>query len=84
MATEIKVPDLGTTVEEVKLIRWLKQEGDSVKRGEALCEIETDKAAVDLESFAEGVLLKRLIDDDTMVAVGDVIAYVGEAGETIE
>ena len=84
MATEIKVPDLGTTVEEVKLIRWLKQEGDPVQRGEALCEIETDKAAVDLESYAEGILLKRLVDNEAMVAIGTVIAHVGQPGETIE
>jgi pyruvate/2-oxoglutarate dehydrogenase complex dihydrolipoamide acyltransferase (E2) component len=83
MATAVKVPDMGTTVEEVTLLRWLKQEGDFVRRGEALCEIETDKAAVELESHAEGVLLKRLFGDNAKLAVGTVIAYLGEAGEKI-
>ncbi len=61
MAVEIKMPDLGTTVEEVTL----KREGDFVKRGEPLCEIETDKATTDLESFAQGTLLKRVAAPNT-------------------
>ncbi len=59
MAQPIKMPDLGTTVEEVTLVAWLKQVGDAVKRGEPLCEVETDKATDQLESVAEGVLLAR-------------------------
>lgn len=83
MAVEIKMPDLGTTVEEVTLKRWLKREGEFVKRGEALCEIETDKATTDLESFAQGTLLKQVVADEAKVRVGDVIAILGEPGEKV-
>ena len=83
MATEIKMPDMGTTVDEIKLVKWLKQEGDEVKRGEFLCEVETDKATTELESVAKGVLLKQVVPEGTDIQVGTVIAYVGEAGEQI-
>ena len=81
MATEIKVPDLGTNVDVVVILKWLKKEGDAMKRGDLLCEVETDKATTALESVAQGTLLKRLVEEDTEVTVGTVIAYVGEAGE---
>ena len=83
MATAIKVPDIGTTVDQVRLVRWLRKEGEPVKRGEALCEVETDKAVSELESVAEGVVLKILVPEDTEVAQNAVIAYVGEAGERL-
>ena len=83
MATEIKMPDLGTTVETVVLLKWLKQEGDEVKRGELLCEVQTDKATTELESVAQGTLLKQLVEEDTEVNVGTVIAYIGEPNEVI-
>ena len=83
MAIEIKMPDLGTTVEDVVLLKWLKQEGDEVQRGEALCEVETDKARTDLESFAKGVLLKKVASEGDSIPVGTVVAYIGEPGETI-
>ena len=82
MATPIYMPDLGTTVETVRLVSWLKSEGDSVERGEALCEVETDKAATELESVAAGVLLRHVVPPDTEVAAGDLVAYVGAAGES--
>jgi len=82
MATAIKVPDIGTTVDHVKLVKWLKQEGDGVKRGEPLCEVETDKAVSELESIAEGTVLKIVVEEDAEVEQGTVIAYVGKAGET--
>jgi pyruvate dehydrogenase E2 component (dihydrolipoamide acetyltransferase) len=81
MATAIIMPDFGTTVEQVKLVRWLKAVGDPVKRGEMLCEVETDKATSELESIAEGVLLKQVVPEGTDVQQGTVIAYVGAAGE---
>jgi len=83
MATPIKMPDLGTTVEEVTLVAWLKQEGDSVKRGEPLCEVETDKATDQLESVAAGVLLKQMVPAMTEVRSGAIIAYIGSPGEVI-
>lgn len=83
MATEIKMPDLGTTVDEIKLVKWLKQEGDDVKRGDFLCEVETDKATTELESVAKGVLLKHVVAEGTDIQVGATIAYIGQAGEEI-
>jgi TPP-dependent pyruvate/acetoin dehydrogenase alpha subunit len=83
MAIPIKMPDLGTTVEEVTLAAWLKQEGEPVKRGEPLCEVETDKAVDQLESVAEGVLLRHAVPAGSEVRAGSVIAYVGSPGETI-
>ena len=83
MAVEVKMPDLGTTVDTVKLVKWLKKEGDQVKRGEALCDVETDKGVVEPESIAQGTLLKQVVPEETDIAVGTVIAYVGEPGEVV-
>ncbi len=83
MATEIKVPDLGVNVDSVVLLNWLKNEGESVKRGDPLCEVQTDKAVAEVESVAQGVLLKQVIEVETEVTVGTVIAYVGEPGEVV-
>ena len=83
MAIEIKMPDLGTTVETVVLLKWLKQEGEEVKRGEPICEVQTDKANTELESIAKGVLLKQVIAEETEIPVGTVIAYVGQPGESV-
>ena len=82
MAVAVKLPDLGTNVEECKLLTWRVQEGEAVKRGQALADIETDKAIVELESTAEGVLLRHTIQPNEMARTGDVLAYVGQAGET--
>ena len=78
MAIEIIIPDFGTSVEEVRLIRWLKKESDTVKKGDALCELETDKATTELESFVEGVLLRQLVEADSEIGIGTVIAHIGK------
>lgn len=83
MAKEIRIPDISTTADTVVLLKWLKQEGQQVKRGEALCEVETDKANTELESVAEGTLLKQLVAEGTEITVGTVIAYIGKPGEPI-
>ena len=83
MAKEIRVPDLGVNVDKVVVLKWLKNAGDVVKRGDPLCEVETDKATTELESVAQGTLLKQLVQADEEVDVGTVIAYVGEPGEVI-
>lgn len=83
MATPIRMPDLGTTVEEFRLMSWLVAEGDVIELGDALAEIETDKAVTQLESPAKGVLLRLLADAGDTVYTGDVLAYVGVAGEEI-
>ena len=82
VATGIKIPDLGVNVETVVLLKWLKQEGDEVNRGDVLCEVQTDKAATELESIAKGVLLKQLFAVDAEIPAGTVIAYIGKPGET--
>jgi len=79
----IKVPDLGTTVDEVTLVAWLVEEGEPVKRGDLLAEIQTDKATTELESAAEGVLLKKVVPDNSTVRTGDILAYVGKPGESV-
>lgn len=83
MATAIRVPDLGTTVDEVKLVSWLVAEGDTVTRGQPIAEIETDKAVSELECVAAGVLLKQVVEPDQTVETGAVLAYVGQPGEAI-
>jgi len=77
------MPDLGTNVEVVTVTAWLKNVGDAVKRGEPLCEVETDKATGQLESVAEGIVLRHAVEAGTEVEAGQVIAYVGAPGERI-
>lgn len=83
MATPIRMPDLGTTVEEFKIMAWLVGEGDFVELGDALAEIETDKAVTQLESTAKGVVLKLLVEAGDTVYTGDTLAYIGAQGEVL-
>jgi len=83
MAIAIRLPDMGTNVEECKVLAWKVKEGDSVKRGDVLADIETDKAVAELESTAEGVLLQCRVLAGATARTGDILAYVGRAGETI-
>jgi pyruvate dehydrogenase E2 component (dihydrolipoamide acetyltransferase) len=83
MAVAIKLPDMGTNVEECKVHAWRVQVGEPVKRGDVLADIETDKAVAELESTAEGVLLKQVVAAGVMATTGDVLAYVGQKGEAI-
>jgi pyruvate dehydrogenase E2 component (dihydrolipoamide acetyltransferase) len=83
MAVEIKMPSLGTAVDEVRLINWVKNVGDPVKMGEVIAEVETDKAVTELESYAAGVVLAHLVEADSTVEEGQVIAYVGKEGEEV-
>ena len=76
MEIEVKMPDLSTTEGEVKVIRWLIEVGQKVKRGQPLLEVETDKATMEMESIASGTLKKTCVQADDMVAVGAVIAIV--------
>jgi len=81
---EIKMPQLGQTTDEVRIVRWLVKEGQEVKRGEPLCEVETDKVTMELESFESGTILKINVESDTVVNSGAVIALIGKAGEIKE
>jgi pyruvate dehydrogenase E2 component (dihydrolipoamide acetyltransferase) len=79
----VVMPKLGDTMEEGKLLSWSKKVGDSVKKGESLGEIETEKTNIELESFFEGVLRKVLIEPGATVPVGTPIALVGAATEAL-
>ena len=81
MAAVIRIPAVDESTEQVRIVGWLKQKGQPVAAGEALLEVETDKAVVEIESFAEGVLLETLADVDDTVPVGEVIAVIGAEGE---
>ncbi len=82
MPTDILMPALSPTMEQGKLAKWLKKEGDPVKAGDILAEIETDKATMEVEAVDEGVLAKILVADGTdNVAVNTPIAVLAEEGE---
>jgi pyruvate dehydrogenase E2 component (dihydrolipoamide acetyltransferase) len=84
MAKEITMPKLSDTMEEGKVLRWLKQVGDRVERGEVIAEVETDKADMEMEAFDSGVLLAIQVKAGESAAVGEVIGYVGKEGERLE
>jgi pyruvate dehydrogenase E1 component beta subunit len=84
MATDILMPALSPTMEQGKLAKWLKKEGDKVKPGDVLAEIETDKATMEVEAIDEGILAKILVPDDTdNVAVNTRIAILAGEGEDV-
>src|SRR5690606_27899761 len=83
MPTEIVLPKLGNTVESSIIVEWLKQPGDAVAEGDVLCEVETDKAVLSVESTASGTLLAVLYQPGDEVPVMTPIAIVGEPGEDI-
>ncbi|MCY4436717.1 MAG: dihydrolipoamide acetyltransferase family protein [Chloroflexi bacterium] len=81
MAREVPMPRLSDTMEEGRVLQWYKQVGDSIKKGELLAEIETDKAVMDLESVEEGTLLQLLVAEGGSAALGAPIALVGDESE---
>lgn len=83
MATEILMPKQGITVESCILLEWKKREGEAIKAGEVLCEVETDKATFEVESEHEGTLLKVLFEEGADVPVLTPIAVIGQSGEDI-
>jgi pyruvate dehydrogenase E2 component (dihydrolipoamide acetyltransferase) len=82
MATEIKLPRLGQGMESGTLVRWLKQEGEQVEKGEPLYELDTDKVTQEVEADASGVLLKIAVQEGE-VPVGQTIAVIGDQGEEV-
>ncbi len=84
MAVAIRIPDIGTTVDTVLLVEWIKSEGDPVKRGDPLCELQTDKSTLELESIAAGVLLKQVVPGQSEVEKDTIVAYVGKEGEILD
>ncbi|MGH9928805.1 MAG: lipoyl domain-containing protein, partial [Pyrinomonadaceae bacterium] len=83
MASRVVMPKLTDTMEEGVLLAWKKREGDPVQAGEALAEIETDKAIMDLEAFASGILRKILVQDGATVMSGTLIGVIGGVDEDI-
>src|SRR6187402_2852065 len=82
MPIEIKMPALSPTMEEGTLAKWLVKEGDTVKSGDVLAEIETDKATMEFESIDEGTVAKIVVPEGTDgVKVGDIIALITGEGE---
>lgn len=77
------MPQLSDTMSSGKILSWKKKEGDAVKRGDILAEVETDKANLEIECFQDGTLLKVMAPEGTDAKVGDVIAVVGQAGEAV-
>lgn len=81
MAQVITMPKLSDTMTVGTLVKWLKKEGDAVKFGDLLAEIETDKATMEFESFGDGVILKFYAPAGSQVAIGDPLLAIGAAGE---
>lgn len=82
----VTMPKLGFDMQEGTLVRWLKQPGDKIERGEPIAEIETDKAVIEVEAFESGVLVKLLVEEGTTVPVGEPIAILdtGDGGAAEE
>ncbi|HEU4507814.1 MAG TPA: pyruvate dehydrogenase complex dihydrolipoamide acetyltransferase [Pyrinomonadaceae bacterium] len=83
MATKVIMPKLSPTMEEGQISRWLKKEGDKVSMGEPLAEIDTDKATMEMQALANGVLRKILINEGQSAPLGELIAVIGEPDEDI-
>ncbi len=84
MASEIVMPRMGLTMDSGRMVNWLKQEGQAVKAGEPLFEIETDKTTVEVESLESGLLGKIIAKPGDELPVGAVIGYLTREGETLQ
>src|SRR5882762_3772472 len=84
MATKVHMEALSPTMEEGRLVKWTKHEGDPVKSGDTLAEVETDKAIMELVARADGLLLKVMVPEGTTVPVGNVVAWIGKPGEKVD
>lgn len=84
MATNVHMEALSPTMEEGRLVKWTKKEGEAVKTGDTLAEVETDKAVMELVARADGQLIKVMVPEGTTVPVGTVVAYIGQPGEKVD
>ena len=84
MSQIIEMPKLSDTMTVGTLVKWLKAEGDAVKTGDMLAEVETDKATMELESFFDGTLIKIFAPTGTQVAIGAALCAIGKAGEKVD
>ena len=83
MATDVIMPQMGFDMEEGTVVRWLKGEGEEVNRGEPIVEVETDKATVEVEAFASGILRRIVVAEGTKVPVGQMIGIIASADEEL-
>src|SRR3954454_10964157 len=81
MATDVVMPRLSDSMEEGTILKWLVSEGDEVKRGQEIVEIETDKANMTYEADTDGALIEIVAQEGDTLPIGEVIAKIGEAGE---
>src|SRR5574341_8332 len=84
MAEIVNMPKLGFDMQEGQLVRWLKNVGDAVNKGDVLAEIESDKATIEVESYVSGTILHLLVSAGDWVPIGAPIAVVGQAGEQVD
>src|SRR3954467_8737808 len=84
MATKVVMEALSPTMEEGRLVKWSKNEGDQIKSGDVLAEVETDKAVMELVARADGVLRKRLANEGDSSPVGTLLGVIAAADENID
>jgi pyruvate dehydrogenase E2 component (dihydrolipoamide acetyltransferase) len=84
MATNIIMPASGQTSEESLIVKWHKKEGDAVQKGDSLFDIETDKATMTIESYADGIVLEIVHQEGESITAGSVVAVIGQPGEKTE
>jgi pyruvate dehydrogenase E2 component (dihydrolipoamide acetyltransferase) len=84
MATKVHMEALSPTMEEGRLVKWTKREGEAVKTGDTLAEVETDKAVMELVARADGQLIKVVVPEGSTVPVGSVVAWIGAPGEKVD
>lgn len=82
MALQFKLPQMSLTMQEGTIIKWIAEEGDCLKRNDALLEIETDKTTAELTAPCDGILIKKMFPDQSVVGVGEVICVIDDGTET--
>src|SRR3972149_4928330 len=83
VATEGVMPRLGADMQEGKVVRWLKKEGERITKGEIIAEVETDKADIEMEAYGSGVVRKILTPEGQVAPVGTLVAVIAEEREDI-
>lgn len=83
MATAVLMPQLGLTMTEGQIMEWKKREGETVKKGQVLFDVENDKATIDVEAQIDGVLAKIVIAEKITVPVGTIVGFIAAAGESV-
>ena len=83
MLQAVRMPALGQTTDELRIIEWRKREGDPIEQGEPLLAVETDKATLEVEAFSSGFVRQILYKADDVVKVGTVVAYIGQLDDAL-